>query len=256
MAVTPPLPPIEPESSFTASVIAKPESHDGETAFTFELQLSEEPKEDFSYVTMRDHVFTVTGGAVTGARRLEPGSNIRWKISVTPDSNVDVTIVLPVTENCDAQGAVCTDDGRMLSSRLEFTVSGPGVSTTALTASLESAPDSHNGSDAFRIRIALSEEPREGFSYVTMRDHAFTVTGGSVTGARRLDPPGNMRWEITVTPDSNGDVTIVLPITEDCETDGASAPTTAGCCPTGWRSPCRDRADRPRARGSWPAMRW
>ena len=221
VAVAPPLPPAEPEASLTASVIAKPESHDGETAFTFELQLSEEPEADFSYVTMRDHAFTVTGGTVNGARRLEPGSNIRWEISVTPDSNGGVTIVLPVTEDCDTDGAVCTGDGRMLSSRLEFTVSGPGVSTTALTASLESAPDSHDGSDAFSIRIALSEEPKEGFSYVTMRDHAFTVTGGSVTGVRRLDPPGNIRWEISVTPDSNGDVTIVLPVTEDCETDGA-----------------------------------
>ena len=221
LAVAPPLPPVEPESSFTASVIAKPDSHDGETAFTFELQLSEEPKEDFSYVTMRDHVFTVTGGAVTGARRLEPGSNVRWEISVTPDSNGGVTIVLPITENCDAQGAICTGDGRMLSTGLEITVSGPEASTSALTASVESAPASHDGSDAFSIRIALSEEPREGFSYVTMRDHAFTVTGGSVTGARRLDPPGNMRWEITVTPDSNGVVTIVLPVTEDCEADGA-----------------------------------
>ncbi len=223
LAVAPPLPlpPVEPEASLTASVVAKPDSHDSETAFTFELQLSEEPKEGFSYVTMRDHAFTVTGGTVTGARRLEPPGNMRWEITVTPDSNGDVTIVLPITEDCDEQGAICTEDGRMLSNRLEFTVSGPEASTSALTASVESAPMSHDGSDAFRIRIAFSEEPREGFSYVTMRDHAFTVTGGSVTGARRLDPPGNMRWEITVTPDSNGDVTIVLPVTEDCDEQGA-----------------------------------
>ena len=37
-----------------------------------------------------------------------------------------MTIVLPVTTDCDAQGAVCTGDGRMLSGRLEITVSGPG----------------------------------------------------------------------------------------------------------------------------------
>ena len=37
----------------------------------------------------------------------------------------DMTIVLPVTADCDAQGAACTEDSRMLSARLELTVSGP-----------------------------------------------------------------------------------------------------------------------------------
>ena len=39
--------------------------------------------------------------------------------------------------------------------------------------------------------------------------------------ARRLEPPGNFRCEIRVRPDGNGTVTIVLPITADCEADGA-----------------------------------
>ena len=94
-------------------------------------------------------------------------------------------------------------------------------SKTPLTASVESAPPSHNGSDEFRIRIDLSEEPKTGFSYTTMRDHAFTVTGGSVAGARRLDSPSNIGWEVVVEPDSNGDVSIVLPITTDCDAQGA-----------------------------------
>ena len=41
------------------------------------------------------------------------------------DGDGTVTIVLPVTTDCDATGAICTEDG-MLSSRLEVTVSGPG----------------------------------------------------------------------------------------------------------------------------------
>ena len=94
-------------------------------------------------------------------------------------------------------------------------------SKTPLTASVESAPPSHNGSDEFRIRIDLSEEPKTGFSYTTMREHAFTVTGGSVAGARRLDSPSNIGWEVVVEPDSNGDVSIVLPITTDCNAQGA-----------------------------------
>ena len=162
----------------------------------------------------------MTGGTVAGARRLDSDSdtrNIKWEISVTPDSNADVTVELPATTDCDAQGAVCTDDGTMLSSPLKFTVKGP----PPLTASFESVPASHNGSDSFRIRIAFSEAPKSGFSYTTMRDDAFTVTGGSVTGARRLVSGKNLRWEIVVSPDSNGNVTITLPATTDCDAQGA-----------------------------------
>ena len=39
--------------------------------------------------------------------------------------------------------------------------------------------------------------------------------------ARRLAAPSNVRWEITVQPSSNADVTIVLPITTDCAVQGA-----------------------------------
>ena len=161
----------------------------------------------------------MTGGEVAGARQMDGDSdtpNIRWEISVSPDSNADVTVELPVTEDCDAQGAICTADGTMLSIPLKFTVKGP-----PLTASFESVPTSHNGSGEFRFRIAFSEEPKSGFSYTTMRDHAFTVTGGKVTGARRLVKGKNLRWEIVVSPDSNGDVTITLPATTDCDAQGA-----------------------------------
>ena len=216
----PPLAIPEEETPLTAAIHDAPESHDGEKRFTFELRFSEDPKEDFSYKTLRDHAFTVTRGTVAGARRLDGDSdtrNIKWEISVTPDSNADVTVELPATEDCDAQGAICTADGTMLSSPLKFTVEGP-----PLTASVESAPPSHNGSDEFRIRIAFSEEPKTGFSYTTMRAHAFTVTGGKVTGARRLVSGKNLRWEIVVSPDSNGDVTITLPATTDCDAQGAT----------------------------------
>ena len=120
------------ETPLTAAIHDAPESHDGTTDFTFELQFSEEPKEGFSYKTLRDHAFTVTGGEVAGARRLDGDSdtpNIRWEITVSPDSGGDVTITLPVTEDCDAEGAICAicaNGDKKLSNSLERTVSGPG----------------------------------------------------------------------------------------------------------------------------------
>ena len=115
-----------PPAAFTASVHDVPDSHDGQTTFTFELQFSEAPKKGFSYKTLRDYAFTVTGGSVTRAVRMEKGNNIRWTIHVEPDSDADLTVVLPITVDCDAQGAICTGDGRMLSNSLNLTVAGPG----------------------------------------------------------------------------------------------------------------------------------
>ena len=214
-------------SPLTVSVESAPTSHNGSEAFRIRVAFSETPRSGFSYTTMRDHAFTVTGGDVTGARRLVSGKNLRWEVTVQPSGNADVTVELPVTTDCAAQGAICTDNDEKLSNSLNLTVSGPeatppaAVVASALTVSVESTPTSHNGSNSFRIRIALSEAPRPGFSYTTMRDDAFTVTGGDVTGARRLVSGKNLRWEITVQPSGNADVTVELPVTTDCTAQGA-----------------------------------
>ena len=102
-----------------------PSGHDGQTTFTFELRFSEEPEPDFSYKTLRNSAFTVTGGSVENARRLNKPSNIRWEITVRPGENGEVAIILPATTDCEAGGAICTEDGRMLFNRIELTVGGP-----------------------------------------------------------------------------------------------------------------------------------
>ena len=408
----------------TASAHDVPANHDGGTAFTFELRFSETPREGFSYKTLWYHAFTVTGGEVVHVRRLEKGKNVRWEISVTPNDDGTVTIVLPATTDCEADGAVCTGDGRKLSQELEFEVPGlstpeislstpeitsgssfsvdegaTGVATlrasdgdtpaadltwsvsggddeakfavtaagvlsfaaakdyetpddadtdrvyevtvqvsdggrtdsadltvtltnvneaptadagadqenvtqgdtvtlngsgtdpdsgdtlsyawtqsgtptvtlsdsavasptftaptglsadtaltftlrvtdavvlyaedsvtvringqlplTPLTASTHDIPANHDGSTTFTFELRFSEEPKEDFSYKTLRDHAFTVTNGDVTNARRLEKGKNVRWEIHVTPDGDGTVTVVLPVTTDCAATGA-----------------------------------
>ena len=400
------------EQPLTATVHDVPSSHNGQDAFTFELRFSEDPKPDFSYTTVRDNAFTVTGGSVTYVRRLVPPSNIGWEVHVTPDGNGDVNLSLRSTNNCSAQGAICTGEGRKLSGGLQLGVAGPNTPATGapsitgtarvgetltagttgisdgdglgnavfayqwladdsnisdatdstytlvaadagkairvrvsftddgengeeltstatgavdvappppntpatgaptisgtarvsetltasttdisdadgmtratfsyqwladdsnisdatdsaytlvaadagkairvrvsftddgengevltsaatgavaaavvnppLTASPRNVPSSHDGSATFLFELRFSEE--FPLSYVTLRDHAFTVTGGTVVGVRRLDRPGNIRWEISVSPDSNGDVTVVLPSTTDCEANGA-----------------------------------
>ena len=303
----------------TASAHDVPASHDGSAAFTFELHFSETPNDGFSYKTLRDHAFTATGGEVVKVRRLERGKNVRWEITVQPSGNAGVTVALPATTDCSSQGAICTGDGRKLSSALEVTVPGPeassqrpqqqnsaatgapaitgtarvGETLTAnttgiadsdgltratfayqwladdaditdatgstytpaaidagkaimvevsftddagntetltsaataavtlppLTASAHGVPASHDGSAAFTFELRFSEEMP--LSYKTLRDHAFTATGGEVVKARRLEKGKNLGWEITVQPSGNADVTVALPATTDCSSQGA-----------------------------------
>ena len=109
----------------TVSVtVSAPATHDGSSEFTFEIEFSEEF--GISYATLRDHAFNVTGGSVERAQRTDKPSNIPWLITVKPQGTGDVTIVLPVTTDCGADGAICTGDGRKLSNSLSVTVSGPG----------------------------------------------------------------------------------------------------------------------------------
>ena len=110
-------------SLLTVSLESSPASHNGTDVFTFQIRFSEESK--LSYRTLRDHAFAVDGGVVTKATRQVKDSNLGWTITVEPDSNGAVGIVLPATTDCDATGAICTEDGRRLDNSLDFTVSGP-----------------------------------------------------------------------------------------------------------------------------------
>ena len=98
-----------------------PKSHDG-TAFTFRIEFDEAIAMDSQ--EFREHGLTVTGGRVTRAGR--PSLILRglWEITVAPDSHESVTLVLEHNRDCSIDGAICTANGRQLSTRLEHTVKG------------------------------------------------------------------------------------------------------------------------------------
>ena len=117
-------PPAEtPAVLLTASFDNMPATHNG-SEFTFDLAFSE----DFplSYVTLRDDAFTVDGGNVENAQRKVPGSNQTWTITVKPLGAGTISITLPETTDCNATGAICTDDDRKLSHTNVATITGPG----------------------------------------------------------------------------------------------------------------------------------
>ena len=75
---------------------------------------------------MRDDSFTVDGGEVTGARRVD-GRHDLWRITVEPDGEGDVTVTLPAGRECAVSGAICTrgENRRQLANAPAATVAGP-----------------------------------------------------------------------------------------------------------------------------------
>ena len=194
-----------------------PSNHDGESAFSFRIAFSEDVAT--SAADMRDHALTVTGGAVTNAARVD-GRDDLWRITVRPSGADAVSILLPSGRDCAEAGAICTADSRQLA--VGFAVEVPSTSGARsggpLTAAFERLPSGHDGESAFSFRIAFSEDVATSTS--DMRDHALTVTGGTVTGAAQVDGRAD-RWSITVTPSGAGEVLISLPPGRDCSEAGA-----------------------------------
>ena len=125
----------------------------------------------------------------------EQGKTVQVRVAFTDDRNNEETLTSIATAEVAAV---------------------PEPLTVSVTAA---APTSHDGSSEFTFEIEFSEE--FGISYATLRDHAFTVTGGTVERAQRTDKPSNIPWRITVKPHGTGDVTIELPATTDCGTTRA-----------------------------------
>ena len=108
----------------TATFSNVPDSHSGSGFFTFDLAFSE--NFPLSYRTLRDHAFIEDDhGPVTKAQRKVQGSNQTWTITIEPSGNGAITIKLPATTDCNASGAICTSDGRMLSNSISVSVAGP-----------------------------------------------------------------------------------------------------------------------------------
>ncbi len=223
------------DASLSASFEKVPASHDGTATFTFEVEFSEAP--DVGYQRMRDHAFTVAGGSVKNARRVVPPSNLEWEITVEPSGNDDVTITLKTTADCDASDAICTSGGTPLTAvPATLTIPGPDAddgntdgstddaTVTDLTASFGAMPSEHAGPGTeFVFQLTFSENPE--LSYITLRDHAFTVTGGEVRRAQRRQQGSNVAWNITVEPSPSGwgDIAISLP-------GGRACTSTGGVC--------------------------
>ena len=246
---------------------SQPAQHDGSKAIKVRVAFSDAVDE--SPENVGRHGVSVDGGEVTSVRPVggnAPGGaaaapattrsvggqdgEVVWEFEIEPDSDADVTVSLEAWRPCDEPGAICTADGRALSTEISTTVRGPAAdeqepqeqerpdqetavaeqepqeqeeeeqpqAPPALTASFEGMPAKHKGEGGFRFRVAFSENI--GISFRSLREDAFTVSGGRVTGGKRVDGRRDL-FEMTVRPESDADVTITLPAGRECSVSGA-----------------------------------
>ena len=209
----------------------------------FELVFSEEFP--LNYKTLRDHAFTVTGGDVTTARRLDPTDNDEWEIHVEPDGDGAVTIELPVTTDCTAEGAICTGDRRPLSNRLEVTVPGTGEAQQIPANSPATGAPTISGTAQVGETLTASTsgiqdgDGRTGavFSYQWLADGAVIAGANSSTFTLTSDDEGRtIRVRVTFTDDEDheesltSDPTAAAPLPN---TPAAGAPTITGAAQVG-----------------------
>ena len=204
-----------------------PDQHDGSKAIKVRVAFSEAPENvgadgvevEGGEVTS---VRPVGGNAPGGAGKRSVGGQdgeVVWEIEIEPDSDGDVTVSLAAWRPCDETGAICTADGRSLSQDISTTVRGLDEGPAELTASFEGVPSEHDGQTAFTLRMAFSE-PLSRMNGQRLREDVVAVTGGRATKASRVNRRRDL-WQLTVEPDSDGDVTVTLAAGAACGTPAA-----------------------------------
>ena len=205
-------------AAFTASFSGVPDEHDGAGAFTLTLAFGAEPA-GLSYRTVRDSLFTVSGGTLRKARRLSPPSNRRYELTIEPAGDAAVTLALAALPACGAAGAVCTADGRALSGALSATVPGPAALSVA-DASVREAPGA-----VLEFRVTLD---RTRHAAVTV-DYA-TADGVAKAGADYAAASGMLVFAAGETAK-----TVAVAVLDDSEDEGAETLTLTLSNPVGAR---------------------
>ena len=186
---------------------------------------------------------TLRAVSYIGDDGLDVGREV-WQITVLPGIEAQTGVMVPkFTGGCTASNALCTaaetdpNDRRKMNRSLHVPmrcgrgcdgygtpIPQPQVAADPLTAAFSNMPESHDGSTAFTFRLTFSEDVL--ISAADLKDHALTVTNGTVTTALALNS-GTAEWDITLQPTGAGSLNILVSPTTDCAAAGALC-TAAG----------------------------
>ena len=199
-----------------------PSTHDGSSAFELRLAFSHEPR-GYSWRTVKDRLFTVTGGTIEKASRTTRGSSVGWKIRVAPAGNADVTLTATATTDCAAQHAACDASGRKFDGNLTTTVTGPQTLTRSLPAVSIAAPATTPVTEGTALAFTLT---RTGATDAALTVNVSVTESGATLGAS---------LPTTVTFAASSATAVLSVATEDDETvEEASTVTAAVSAGTGY----------------------
>ena len=177
--------------------------YDGE-AFTFHVRFNE--RVGVSDATLKQ-ALAVTGGTITSVKRVGGRADLR-EVRVQPADDVtDITLSLPATTDCDAAGAVCTHDQRMLSNDSSGTV------PAALSVSVSDASATEGNNAVFKV--TLNKEPT-----VEVTVEYETKDGSAVAGTDYTAQDGTLTFAAkTATDDGETEMTVEVPLLTDTVVD-------------------------------------
>ena len=165
----------------TASFVAVPAEHDGDTEFWIELTFGAAVAQG-SKSEIRA-LLGASGGSVRKLRRKD-GRLDHWRIKIQPSSHEAVTVTLSPSPACGETGAVCTDDGRTFTTSLATQIQGPPGLSVADAEVQEAA----NATLAFAVTLSRAPSGTVTVDYATADGTAtagsdYTATSGTLTFA-------------------------------------------------------------------------
>ena len=213
----------------TASFASAPESHDGESGFTFRIAFSEDV--EITPEDMRDHALLVTGGTVTDTQRVDDRKDL-WELTVEPAGSGAVSILVHSGRACTETGALCTADGRSLTSALALRVPGPQAVPTnsAATGAPTISGTAQVGETLTASTLGIADDDgltNVSYNYQWVRNDGTSDTDiqdatGSTHTLVEADEDQTIRVKVSFTDDADNDETLTSEATAEV---AAATPT-------------------------------
>ena len=200
----------------TARFEGMPEGTHGGAGMPFAFRISFSEAVTTTPEALRDHALDVTNATVEAASRVDDRSD-QWEVRLTPESDAMVTVSLLPAADCDAAGAVCTEDGRMLSVGVARVILGPPPNSPA-TGQPSISGAAQVGSTLTADTSGIADEDgldNVTFSYQWMADDANIqgATGSSYTLADR-DKGKAIKVRVSFTDDANNEESLTSAATD------------------------------------------
>ena len=213
----------------TASFASVPEPHDGESVFTFQIAFSEDV--EITPEHMRDHALLVSGGTVTDAQRVDDRKDL-WELTVEPAGTGPLSILVHSGRACTETGALCTADGRSLTSALALRVPGPQAEPTnsAATGVPTISGTAQVGQTLTASTLGITDDDgltNVSYSYQWVRNDGSTDTDiqdatGETYPLADADEGKTIRVKVSFTDDADNEETLTSEATAEV---AAATPT-------------------------------